>query len=37
MSLSGRLGAANIDVADEVLAHPFVTGLSDGSLLALAI
>jgi thiaminase/transcriptional activator TenA len=33
MSLSARLWSDNSDLADEILAHPFVRGLSDGTLL----
>jgi len=32
MTLSSRLWADNRDVAAQVLAHPFVTGVADGSL-----
>jgi len=32
VSLSNALWSANADLADEALAHPFVTGLGDGSL-----
>lgn len=32
MSLSAQLWSDNSDLADEVLAHPFVCGLGDGSL-----
>lgn len=32
MSLSAQLWSANRDLATEVLAHPFVRGLSDGTL-----
>jgi thiaminase/transcriptional activator TenA len=32
MTLSARLWAANADLAQLALAHPFVTGLADGSL-----
>lgn len=32
MALSARLWKDNRDVADEVLAHPFVRGIGDGSL-----
>jgi thiaminase/transcriptional activator TenA len=32
MTLSTRLWAANCDLAERALAHPFVSGLADGSL-----
>jgi thiaminase/transcriptional activator TenA len=32
MSLSARLWSDNSDLADEILAHPFVRGLSEGTL-----
>jgi thiaminase/transcriptional activator TenA len=32
MTISARLWAANSDLADQALTHPFVTGLADGSL-----
>jgi thiaminase/transcriptional activator TenA len=32
MTLSAQLWSANADIADDVLAHPFVRGIADGSL-----
>jgi thiaminase/transcriptional activator TenA len=32
VSLAARLWAANADLADTALAHPFVTGIADGTL-----